>query len=58
MEQLRLEPKQFLPCVLQYARRFFGMVGQVQLIRLESERRGQHHAKGLSAASELYRKAA
>ena len=53
-----LDATQFVPTVRQYARRFFGMVGHVQLIRLESERRGQQHAKGLAAVRELYRKTA
>ncbi|MCG8553858.1 MAG: hypothetical protein MJD61_01000 [Proteobacteria bacterium] len=54
VERAGLNAETFVGSVQQYARTFFGMVGQVERIRLEGARRGQQHVKGIRAASHLY----
>ena len=54
VERAGLNAETFVGSVQQYARTFFGMVGQVERIRIEGARRGQQHVKGVRAARDLY----
>jgi REP element-mobilizing transposase RayT len=58
LRRLGLDPAGFVASVREFRRGFFGMVGEVHRIDLESRRRGYARRLGLRAARRLYQPAA
>ena len=58
VSRFNLEADRFVDNVRDYARHFFTMVGHVQVLSVESQRRGYRRRPGISSARRLYRCAA
>ena len=55
LRRVGLEPSGFIPGVREFGRTFFGMVGRMHRIEVESARRGYVRRMGMRAAQRLYR---